>query len=241
MRSLAITEFLTLWEQGLSQSAPQLALRLLVAAFPEMSLEQLCQLSIGQRDAQLLTLREQLLGPQIVGLATCPNCGECLELTLTTDDIRLPLADVPLAVQTADYTVEFRLPNSADLAAIDPQSDLAAATQTLLQRCLLIAHYQAQPIPIDQLPAAVITAVVHQMEQADPQADIRFDLNCSTCGHQWQVAFDVVTFFWAELTAWAQRLLQEIHLLASAYGWREVDILALSPQRRQLYLEMIYG
>ena len=50
---------------------------------------------------------------------------------------------------------------------------------------------------------------------------------------------DVAAFFWTELNAWAVRLLREIHALASAYGWREADILALSPKRRDLYLELI--
>ena len=39
--------------------------------------------------------------------------------------------------------------------------------------------------------------------------------------------------------AWALRTLAEVHRLASAYGWREQDILALSPARRQLYLGMV--
>jgi hypothetical protein len=32
---------------------------------------------------------------------------------------------------------------------------------------------------------------------------------------------------------------REVHLLASAYGWRESDILAMTPWRRQLYLELV--
>ena len=42
-------------------------------------------------------------------------------------------------------------------------------------------------------------------------------------------------------TAWAVRLLGEVHELASAYGWREHDVLALSPWRRQAYLQMVRG
>jgi hypothetical protein len=66
-------------------------------------------------------------------------------------------------------------------------------------------------------------------------------LVCPTCGSGWAVAFDIVAFFWTELQAWAQRMLRDIHTLARAYGWREADILALSPLRRQVYLELSSG
>ena len=51
--------------------------------------------------------------------------------------------------------------------------------------------------------------------------------------------FDIVSFFWAEIDAWARRVLREVNVLARAYGWRESDILALSPVRRQIYLSMV--
>jgi hypothetical protein len=37
----------------------------------------------------------------------------------------------------------------------------------------------------------------------------------------------------------ARSLLAEVHSLARAYGWTESEILALSPQRRSTYLEMV--
>jgi hypothetical protein len=48
-----------------------------------------------------------------------------------------------------------------------------------------------------------------------------------------------VTFFWKEIAAHAKRLLREVHILAAAYKWREADILAMNPNRRQYYLEMV--
>ena len=38
--------------------------------------------------------------------------------------------------------------------------------------------------------------------------------------------------------AWARRTLRDVHVLARAYGWREADVLALSPTRRQIYVEL---
>ncbi len=58
-------------------------------------------------------------------------------------------------------------------------------------------------------------------------------------GFVFSVAFDIVSFLWNELNAWAIRTLREVHILASAYGWSETDILAMSPWRRQFYLEVL--
>ena len=81
--------------------------------------------------------------------------------------------------------------------------------------------------------------VAEAMAQVDSQADVQLDLVCPSCGHQWQATFDIVSFFWSEINAWAYRVLHEVHTLASAYGWREADILALDPGRRQFYLQLV--
>jgi citrate lyase gamma subunit len=92
-----------------------------------------------------------------------------------------------------------------------------------------------------ELPAEAIDAAVARMAEADPQADVQLDLTCPACGHRWLALFDIVPFLWSEINAWAQRTLQDVHRLASAYGWREADVLALTPWRRQVYLEMAGG
>jgi hypothetical protein len=244
MRSPA-TEWLEVWEQGLSQTSVQRALSLLAVAYPDMSSHQLVNLSIGQRDGLLLTLREQMFGSQIVSLSICPKCGDRLELTFSTSDIRIAHPDESLSVLTArleDYEVQYRLPTSADLEVIGDQLDLIDLTQMrqqLLNRCLLSVCYKDKTLAVSELPASVISMVLSEMAQADPLADIQLLLSCPACEHQWQATFDVVSFFWAEIHAWARRLLQEVHILASAYSWREADILAMSSRRRRLYLEMI--
>jgi hypothetical protein len=77
------------------------------------------------------------------------------------------------------------------------------------------------------------------MAEADSQADVRINLSCPACEHQWQAAFDVLSFFWSEITAWAHRILSDVHALAYAYGWREADILNMSPRRRRYYLTLL--
>ncbi len=87
----------------------------------------------------------------------------------------------------------------------------------------------------------MIEAAVNALAELDPAADLRFDLVCPACGHGWEPLFDVAAFLWAAVERWALLTLRDVHQLALAYGWRESDVLALSPLRRQLYLEMAYG
>jgi hypothetical protein len=251
MRALSAPELLRVWEWGLAQPAAQRALALLAAACPHSSHDALAKLCIGQRDARLLTLREWAFGPQLVSLASCPGCGERLELSFSVSDIRVadgsdPLPDreaecEPLSLSVGGYEVCFRLPNSLDLAAIEGSQDIAATRHLLLERCLVAAERDGQAAVLDQLPAEVTEAVVARMDEADPQANVQLALSCSMCGHVWQATFDIVSFFWSEINAWAYRTLHQVHRLASAYGWREADILALSPWRRQFYLDLVNG
>jgi uncharacterized protein (UPF0212 family) len=247
MHPLSAWELLDVWERGLAQPPVQRVLTLLAAADPEAPPDALAALSIGQRDARLLTLREWTFGPQLVSLATCPGCSERLELTFNVADIRVPSPSQgegwegveTLSLSAASHEVRFRLPNSLDLAAIAEHEDVTATRRLLLERCLLGAQHDGEEVALDQLPDGVIDALVKRMGQADPQADVQLDLSCPACGHQWQAAFDIASFFWSEINAWAYRILREVYILASAYGWREADILAMSPWRRQLYLEMV--
>lgn len=240
MRGLSAGELLAVWERGQGLPPEDQAL-LLLAAASSTSLDALAALSIGQRDAWLLTLREWTFGAWLACVATCARCRERLELEFSAADLRLPGAAGPhdqhqLALD--GYAITFRLPDSRDLAAL---RDPASGQQTLLARCLLDIRRGDQAVSLAALPPAVLAEVVAQMGRADPQADVQLDLACPSCGHRWLAPFDIVVFFWREIEVWAGRTLRDVHTLASAYGWHEADILALTPQRRQIYLELVRG
>ncbi len=242
MRALTAQQLLAVWESGQGRSPAERALALLAAACPATSLESLARLSIGQRDARLLRLREWAFGSQLAGIADCPQCGERLEMSFAADDIRAGEeneSSEPLSLGVEDYELSFRLPNSSDLMAASNGGDRNAIKQTLIERCVLRASHRGAATMIAQLPESVVTAISERMVEADPQADVQLELDCPGCGHEWRAAFDIVSFFWSEIGVWAKRVLREVHILASAYGWREDDILAMSPWRRQIYLEML--
>jgi hypothetical protein len=68
---------------------------------------------------------------------------------------------------------------------------------------------------------------------------VQLSLTCPDCDARWDAPLDIASFLWSEVQAWALRTLADVHTLARAYGWAEADILALSPPRRQAYLELI--
>jgi hypothetical protein len=250
MYMLSAAQLLDFWEWGSQRPLALRGLGLLAAALPEMSYEALSRLSIGQRDSHLLSLREWAFGSQVACTAVCPQCGERLELSFLVSDIRQEALQAlesggesngALTLEAAGFRVRFRLPDSQDLLAIAGLPSAGQAQILLLERCVLEAWQDETPIRAADLPQEVVDAIEVGMARADPQAEVLLSLVCPACQRQWQAIFDILAFFWSEIGPWAIRLLDEVNTLAYAYGWREADILALSPWRRQAYLERVGG
>jgi hypothetical protein len=241
MRALSVPELLGVWESGLAQGPVDRALMLLAAACPDTPWDALATLSIGRRDASLLTLREWTFGPSMSSVVVCPQCGQKVELSFDVSDVRVENAvgTPEIAVAVAGYELQIRLPNSTDLSAIAREPGADRQRRLLFERCLIVARRNGQPTSPRELPAETIDAVAERLAEADPQADVRIAVSCPFCGKGWQAAFDIVSFLWSEIEAWAGGVLRDVHILASAYGWCERDILALSAARRQFYLEMV--
>jgi hypothetical protein len=237
MHPLTVPELLNVWERGAGARPFERALEILSAAAPDTPATALAQVSIGRRDARLLRLREWAFGSELPIMAACPRCHHPLETTLTVCDLCAP-AEGPseTSLTIGEYKIRCRAPNSEDLAAC-VGLDVVASRRSLLGRCVIEASCGDKSVPTEELPASVIEAVVGRIAETD-QAEIRIDLTCPDCGHRWDEVFDIVSFFWTEIDAWARRLLREVHVLALAYGWNEREILVLSPMRRQIYLAM---
>jgi hypothetical protein len=232
---------MAVWERGLAARPCERALAILSAACPEFPPSALARVSIGRRDAGLLTLRGWAFGPDLAVLADCPRCHQPLETLLHIDDLRMPADETGEeevgSVTSGHYAVSFRPPNTSDLLAC-AGADAAAARRRLFASCITGALRDAEPVRAEDLPAEIVREVVERIAAIDPQADSRINLVCPECQHSWSEVFDIASFFWAEIDAWARRLLRDVNVLARAYGWREHDILALSPTRRQIYLAM---
>ena len=239
MRPLSAAQLLDAWEKGLSEPSSRRVFPVLAAAYLDCPPDELAALSIGERDRRLLALRESTFGPRLASIANCGQCGEVLEWEVETTHLLMKKpAELSgdLSVDLEDFHVSFRLPNTLDLASISSSADAASARQRLLESCISGAQHKGEEVSAGDLPVSVTTEIVKRMAEADPQADLEFELSCPACGEQWQAQFDIESFFWSEIGAWAQRILLEVHRLARAYGWSETEILNLSAWRRQFYL-----
>ena len=249
MRQVTTAAMLSAWEMGLTQRTARRTLTLLAKGNPEMTLEQLMKLSIGQRDGLLIELRESLFGSNVNSLSVCPHCHEQLEFTLELQSIRVLDSDAikaPMKLSIENYMLEFRLPDSSDVMFIESFSNIEEARAAMFNRCVTSISTRANKknqkvvsAMAEDLPPEILAKVEEAMAEADPQAEVKLDLTCPSCQRGWLATFDIASFLWAEVSAWAERLLNEVHLLARAYAWSEHDILAMTTARRRYYLSRV--
>ena len=241
MKPLSAADIVRIWELGLAQSPVDRALTILSPAFPELSREEMSRLSLGQLNAHLFDVRERLFGPDLSCYAECPQCKEGLEFTIAISAIRdkgvVEPKEQELSIE--GYELRFRLLNSLDLKAVAEAQDKTAMRKMLAARCVLEARREREEISSDQLPDMVITGLAARLSECDSKAEVLLDLECPSCKNRWQTFLDIASYFWNELSAQVRRLLGEVHTIASAYGWQEADILAMSARRRHYYLELI--
>lgn len=225
MPALAAAALVAAWEHARSLPAGQRAAALLRAfGKPE-------QPSVGRRDEALLEVFAENFGHRLDGLARCPACG-------TDTEINVPIAELTAGMPTPEpveplvidgRTIHWRLLSEADLWAAAECADPNEGALLLLKRCADGAD----------LPERAREQLAERIAAADPYADISFTLACPDCGHRWESALDMAEFVWARLRARAVGLLREVDELARAYGWTEEQILALSQDRRDSYLDLV--
>ncbi len=235
--------WLELWERAAS-SPPRGRRRELLTAAGSPGGRAPEQLEIGRANAQLLRLHTAMFGLRLACSTTCPACGEELELELDAEEIlaqeRVAPAE-PAQLQVGKWDVSFRLPTEADVDAVQGERDVAVARDTLLQRCVITCRRGQEATSISLAPPEVAAGISARMEEYDPLAALDFGLQCGSCGHAWSSALEVDSFLWARLDAWVRRLLGEVHAIAKVYGWSEESIAAMSPWKRQIYLDLVDG
>jgi hypothetical protein len=239
MRALSNADFLTLWESGHRMHPLDRGLLAIRASLPEGSAgpvtdESIADWPLGCRNRALAELRTLYFGPRLEGWTSCTKCGEKMEFEVncrTLTEAYSEASGQPLTIR--GYT--FRLPTSRDLARIADETDPQHAELLLLQNCT-IDRTTSEP---GSWSENEIEEIAERMALADPLAEIALRFECPACQHTSEEVLDLPRFLWAEIEARAKRLLLEIHALASAYGWAESAILAMSDVRRATYLQMV--
>jgi hypothetical protein len=228
MTGLTEAGLLRVWDEGQARSPAGRALLLATAAAGERAdPDAVAELPLGRRNELLLDLQELCFGPALPCVVMCPGCEESLDVSVTVDELRFgnegPLAET---VRIGGIELELRALTSADLLSVDPSAP--EARQALLSRCVST---------LEPLPEQAFDEIAARLRDLDPQADLELPLECPECGHAWRAWIDLAEHLWAEIDAYGRRLVHEVCALATAFGWTEADVLAVSPARRRLYLE----
>jgi hypothetical protein len=205
------------------------------------------ELSLGDREALLLHLRQITLGDRIACVLSCPACGSTMDLELEVGELLLPAYPNAQALHEAEwvdesksYIVVFRLPNGADqeeAAAVVTES-VENAAEFILQRCIARikrSDNQAE----DGLPGIIRKELPQRMAELDPQAEILFNLTCPECAAGFVVPFDTGDYLYREFARQERAFYRGIHALSLHYHWTEEAILGLSRRKRNLYLDFL--
>lgn len=226
---------LALWDRGAARHAIDRALLLAAAGGDApVAAQAWADIPLGTRDKRLLALRCAWFGPGFDARLDCPACREALSLKLDLSLI------VDAAPDTAEAFVEaaglrFRRPTTRDLAALATTGarDVEEAALRLLSSLALDAAPTGGWLPhhLDTLDAA--------LDSADPLAHVEVAVTCEHCGHAFTAPLDIGVNLWDDLNWHCDELATQVHVLAGAYGWSEQQILALTPNRRRLYLRQV--
>lgn len=229
------------WDRSSVLDRPWRELALLESACG-VPFDTLARLSIGERDRLLLGLRIGTFGKHLECETACPSCGTRLQLAFDAAQLIVPqrmIDESELELTDDAWTVRFRLPNSADLAACTSSGEgNSNAADILAERCMTVTTPD-QSATISALPNRIREHVAERMSALDPQADVSLSLSCASCNHEWQAPFDPAAFLLREVDSYAERLTVEVHQLARAYGWSEASILEMGPVRRRRYLALV--
>lgn len=183
-----------------------------------------------------LSVRCAWAGDRVTTSGTCPTCGELFDVSfslsayLSHDHPRRP-RNVAGPDAQGWYTLRgtsqrLRVPSVADLLAALDDNDAAGA---LAARCIM---------PNDGR-RAVVARADRALQALSPNPVPYIGGACPACGTEMNMAFDPLTYSLAEFRQLFRGIFQEVHALASAYGWAEATLLAMPRSRRRQYWALV--
>ena len=210
--------------------------------------EAIGELTVGDREALLLHLRQLTFGDRMQAILDCPqpDCRELMDLDLQVGDLLQPACPDPrpeyeYAAEHDGETlhVRFRLPTVVDqeTAGRKALSDPAAGADLLLRRCVKSVLKESGDAV--NWSAAMLDGLPPRMAALDPQAQMILDLVCPACGLAFSTIFDAGHYLFQEAGDGLKRLYQEVHWLALHYHWSESEIMRMSMRKRRRYLNLL--
>ncbi len=196
-------------------------------------------LPVGDLDLLVVARRREIRGDSFVAEGTCARCGAPV-------DVRFSLAAyadhhrprVPRGViddgagwwRLPGGEVTVRVPSIADVLAAVAAGEGARGRGELLARCVRGPG-----------TAAAVRAAERAMAALGPTLRADVAGTCPECGADVALDVDARELCLAELRFLAASVYDDVHLIASAYGWTQDVILDLPSVRRRRYADLIAG
>ncbi|MCG8491678.1 MAG: hypothetical protein MI743_08710 [Sneathiellales bacterium] len=241
---ITVESLMSLMDAGNGRSDLDRGQLLLAWGYREESWKTLSSLPLGARARRLLELRRAFFGDQLTLSARCPNCGAPFEFATNIGEILA--ADLQEKEPTSQIAVgtailEVRPLNAHDLTLLPSSITAEAARKSLASRCLVTVFdedgREINMPEMQSLQSDWVDAVDNLLQEQDPLSALIYCLDCLDCHKAWRAQFDITDLLWQELEVENAIVIEEIHLLAAHYGWREADIVAIPPVRRRSYAQ----
>jgi hypothetical protein len=201
--------------------------------------EEIWRLPVSTRNAFLLAGANQVNPRPFSFTLHCtePTCQQPTELELELGEILAfwqPNASDPLRVTVDGRTFRLRRPTGIDQLAWQriPVADIAQARLAILASLLL------EPLEADLSPRLVDTLDT-ALSEMDPLTSFSLQAVCPFCGTTDTYEISLAMCALRILRSVQLNLIEEIHVLATSYGWTETESLTVPTWRREKYLALI--
>jgi len=213
----------------------------------ESPAEQLDAATLDRRARALLQIVRETQGDRLLWNARCANddCRHEMELALSVSQ----LLSTPEPAEHFSWLaepgceLELRLPTGRDqIEWRESAADAEEESADLRMASSLVNRVNGQPRAPDwTLPQEWLPALDAVFREHDVLTAMELQILCPWCGRESALEPDVEALALSLLAAEKKRVLEEIHQLASAYHWTEVDVLALPRLRRSFYIARASG
>jgi hypothetical protein len=207
--------------------------------------DELWNWSLRDRLQALLAIVIETQGQSLSLRVNCPqpDCGELVEIELDLTDFKQTGQPGTFSFKPVpNAELQLRIPNGLDQLEWLKKFYTQADNRFAQMATTLTTRLNGEVPPVDwQIPEAWLDLVSTELEQRDTLTDLEINTVCPACHRDLQVNLDIEEKLLALLALEQERMLEQIHQLASVYHWTEGEIVSLSRQRRLYYLKRING